>query len=75
MPTLDAKNVHEYLLSFLQILGRLQRLGAGRIRPDEADEYGMGQSADAIEDEELVAWASLRKRQEDFVRSEQIMLV
>ena len=75
MPTLDAGSVNSYLLGFLDILGRLQRLGAGRIRPDEAGEYGMGRSTEAIEEEELVHWASLKEHQERFVRSEEIMLV
>ncbi|RMZ81950.1 hypothetical protein DV737_g2344, partial [Chaetothyriales sp. CBS 132003] len=76
MPTLDSNRVNEYLLDFLEILSKLQRLGAaGRIRPDEAGSYGMAKSAEAIEEEELVQWASLKEHQERFLRSEEIMLV
>ena len=74
MPTLNSESVNEYLYEFLSILDRLQRLGAGRIRPDEAGEYGMGRSAEEIEDEELVHWASLKDRQERFIQSEAITL-
>ncbi|RMZ91136.1 hypothetical protein DV736_g1629, partial [Chaetothyriales sp. CBS 134916] len=76
MPTLNSSRVNEYLLDFLEILSKLQRLGAaGRIRPDEAGAYGVGKSPEAIEEEELVQWASLKEHQERFLHSEQIMLV
>ena len=75
MPTLDGESLNHYLYGFLEILGKLQRLGAGRIRPDEAGEYGMGRSAEEIEEEELVHWASLKEHQERFMRSEEIFLV
>ena len=74
MPTLDSESVNDYLFKFLDILVRLQRLGPDRIRPDEAGEYGPGRSADEIEEEELVHWASLKEHQERFVRSEQILV-
>lgn len=74
MPTLDSESVTEYLIGFLEILGKLQRLGAQRIRPDEANEYGLGRSLEEVEEEELVHWASLKEHQERFVRSEEILI-
>jgi hypothetical protein len=75
MPTLDAESVNTYLYGFLEILDKLQRLGAPRIRPDEIGGYGVGRSAEELEEEELVHWASLKEHQERFMRSEEIKLL
>lgn len=74
MPTLDSESVTQYLIGFLQILEKLQRIGPQRIRPDEANEYGLGRSLEEVEEEELVHWASLKEHQERFVRSEEILI-
>ena len=73
MPTLDSESVNNYLFEFLEILARLNRLGPSRLRPDEASgEYG--KTAEEIEDEELMHWASLKEHQERFVQSEEILI-
>jgi hypothetical protein len=75
MPTLDSESVNNYLFEFLEILARLNRLGPSRLRPDEvAGEYGATQTAEQIEEEELVHWASLKEHQERFVQSEEILI-
>lgn len=74
MPTLDSESVTHYLVGFLEILGKLQRLGPQKIRPDDVDEYGAGRTMEEIEEEELVHWASLKEYQEKFVRSEEILV-
>ncbi|ETN42400.1 uncharacterized protein HMPREF1541_01554 [Cyphellophora europaea CBS 101466] len=75
MPTLDSESVNNYLYQFLEILAKLNRLGPSRLRPDEAStEYGAVKTAEEIEDEELVHWASLKEHQERFVRSEEILI-
>ena len=75
MPTLDFEEVNAYLLSFLEILSKLERLGSGRIRASTGhihDSQGNivtgQQTAEEIEEEELVQWASLKQHQEAFVR-------
>ena len=46
-----------------------------RLRPDEVSgEYGAVKTAEEIEDEELVHWASLKEHQERFVQSEEILI-
>ena len=74
MPTLDSESVTNYLIGFMDILGKLQRLGPQKIRTDEIDEYGAARSMEEIEEEELVHWASLKEHQERFVRSEEILI-
>jgi hypothetical protein len=74
MPTLDSESLNNYLIGFLQILAKLQRLGPHRIRPDETGEYGAVRSLEEIEEEELVHWASLKEHQERYVRSEEILI-
>ncbi len=74
MPTLDSESVTHYLVGFLEILGKLQRLGSQKIRPDDYNEFGAGRSMEEIEEEELVHWASLKEHQEKFVRSEEILV-
>ena len=71
MPTLDSESVNKYLMQFLNILAKLQRLDSGRIRPGEDSGF---RNAEAVEDEELVHWASLKEHQEKFVRREEIMV-
>jgi hypothetical protein len=72
MPTLDSESVTKYLMGFLDILSRLQRLGPQRIQPD--DEHGNNRSMEDVEEEELLHWASLKEHQERFVRSEEILI-
>ena len=74
MPTLDFEEVNAYLFSFLETLSKLERLGSGRIRASSGpvfDDQGnlvTGQrTAEEIEEEELVHWASLREHQARFV--------
>ena len=69
MPTLDAESVDAYLVAFLDILRKLERLGPSRIRsgPQGSEENGGERSIEAIEEEELVHWASLKEHQERFV--------
>lgn len=78
MPTLDSESVNNYLIQFLEILAKLNRLGPGRLRPEQLDEasgqYVQGKSAEQIEEEELVHWASLKEHQEQFVKSEEILI-
>ena len=75
MPTLDSESVNNYLFAFLEILARLNRLGPSRLRPDEVlGEYGTTKTAEEIEEEELVHWASLKEHQERFVQSEEILI-
>ena len=77
MPTLDSEAVNSYLLGFLDILTKLERLGTGRIRNDPENTYdsqgnlisGTARTAEEIEEEELVHWASLKKHQERFVKA------
>ena len=77
MPTLDSEQVNAYLVGFLEILTKLERLGTGRIRSSSGinyDSHGnpiptQGQTADEIEEEELVHWASLKQHQERFVKN------
>jgi hypothetical protein len=73
MPTLDSESVTNYLVGFLDILSKLQRLGPQKIGPDVGD-YAGGRSMDEIEEEELVHWASLKEHQERFVTSEEILI-
>jgi len=75
MPTLDSDSVNTYLYGFLDILSSLQRLGPSRIRAMAAtDATGdVGKTAEQIEEEELVHWASLKAHQERFVRTEGFM--
>ena len=74
MPTLDSESVTHYLIGFLEILQKLQRLGPQKIRSDDYDDFGAGRSMEEIEEEELVHWASLKEHQEKFVRSEEILV-
>lgn len=75
MPTLDSQSVNNYLIEFLDILAKLNRLGPSRLRPDEVSgEYGAMKTAEEIEEEELVHWASLKDHQERFVQSEEILI-
>jgi hypothetical protein len=70
MPTLDAEAVNAYLVAFLDILRKLERLGPSRIRSGSqgAEENGGDRTIEAIEEEELVHWASLKEHQERFVQ-------
>jgi hypothetical protein len=70
MPTLDSESVNAYLVAFLDILRKLERLGPGRIRSglQGSEDNGGERSIEAIEEEELVHWASLKEHQERFVQ-------
>jgi hypothetical protein len=75
MPTLDSESVNTYLIDFLDILARLNRLGPSRLRPDEVSgDYGGLKTAEELEEEELVHWASLKEHQERFVQSEELLI-
>jgi hypothetical protein len=75
MPTLDSESVNTYLIEFLEILAKLNRVGSNRLRPDEVSgEYGMSKTAEEVEEEELVHWASLKEHQERFVASEELLI-
>ncbi|KIX06806.1 uncharacterized protein Z518_04782 [Rhinocladiella mackenziei CBS 650.93] len=70
MPTLDSEGVNKYLDTFLGILSKLERLGPARFRGvADAGTGGLLRTAEEIEEEELVHWASLKEHQERFVRS------
>lgn len=70
MPTLDSESVNAYLMTFLDILRKLERLGPSRIRSGVQGTgiNGEERSIEAIEEEELVHWASLKEHQERFVQ-------
>lgn len=76
MPSLDSESVNIYLTGFLDILMRLQRLGPSRIKgsmnPSDTSngvrENGV-MSAEEIEEEELIHWASLKEHQDKFARA------
>ena len=84
MPSLDSESVNVYLTGFLDIIIRLERLGPSRIKGtmngipiDESYEggrYGGAgkeiKTAEEIEEEELVHWASLKEHQEKFAREQ-----
>ena len=85
MPSLDSESVNVYLTGFLDIIIRLERLGPSRIKgtmngmpPNESYEGGGGhggaveeiKTAEEIEEEELVHWASLKEHQEKFAREQ-----
>ncbi|KIW89064.1 uncharacterized protein Z519_10549 [Cladophialophora bantiana CBS 173.52] len=70
MPTLDSESVNAYLHVFLDILSKLERLGPGRFRGvADGNTGGLLRTAEEIEDEELIHWASLKEHQERFVRT------
>ena len=74
MPTLDSDEVNTYLLGFLDILAKLERIGSGRLRSTMAATYDAqgnfiaGPTVEDLEEEELVQWASLKEHQERFVK-------
>ncbi|KAJ9638103.1 hypothetical protein H2204_004414 [Knufia peltigerae] len=70
MPTLDSESVNSYLHDFLEILSKLERLGPSRYRGVADNTTGnLLRTPEEIEEEELVHWASLKDRQEQFVRA------
>ena len=70
MPTLDSESVNSYLHDFLEILSKLERLGPSRFRGVADNNTGnLLRTPEEIEEEELVHWASLKERQEQFVQS------
>ncbi|KIW11621.1 hypothetical protein PV08_10923 [Exophiala spinifera] len=70
MPTLDSESVNSYLHDFLEILSKLERLGPSRFRGvADNNSGGLLRTPEEIEEEELVHWASLKERQEQFVRA------
>lgn len=79
MPTLDSEEVNKYLIGFLEILTKLERVGTGRIRSNLGQQHHMydaqgnllwdtSKTTEEFEEEELVQWASLKEHQARFVK-------